>query len=303
MENSTSPSRLSIWFSMLVIYIVWGSTYLAIRVGVQTIPPFYMAATRFLIAGGLLYAWQRFSGKAAPSRQDWLSAGLVGLLLLTGGNGILSWSEQRVPSGISALLVGAAPIWMVLIDLILPKSKKPNFQVYLGILVGFMGIVLLVGPLNILGNAQQLDRIGVLGVLCSSVLWASGSILNRETKFSAAPLLAPAMQMLVGAVGLIVIGTLVGDWHNLHISQISMPSLMGLLYLIFFGSLAGYVSYIWLLRVAPTPLVSTYAYVNPLIAIFIGSLLAQEELNLRILVAAIIIISSVGIINLAKHKR
>ncbi len=292
--------KARIWTALIAVYIAWGSTYLAIRFAVESMPPFLMAATRFLIAGGILFIWRRAAGDPLPTIRQWRSAAIVGLLMLLGGNGAVVWAEKRVVSGVAALLVGAAPLWMVLIDAIRPGAKRPGWQTWLGVLWGFAGIALLVGPSEFAGNGGGFYLPGVGALLLASFLWSAGSLYSRTAALPDSPLLGTSMEMLAGGTGLLAFGSLTGDWSRLHLSAIRLPSILGLIYLIIFGSLVGFAAYTWLLRAAPTPLVSTYAYVNPLVAIFIGNLLAGEPLTPRILLAAMVIISSVLLINLTK---
>jgi drug/metabolite transporter (DMT)-like permease len=295
--------KVRIWTALVTVYIVWGSTYLAIRFAVESMPPFLMASVRFLIAGAILYIWRRLAGDRTPSRIEWRSAAIVGLLLLTGGNGNVVWAEQRVASGVAALIVGSAPIWMVTIDALRPGGRKVNFQTWLGVIIGFIGIVFLVNPWSANGGAYDLDRIGVLSLLLGAFLWAVGSLYSRRAKLPGSPLLGTGMEMLAGGLGLLVLGTLTGEWARLDLSAITARSIWGLVYLIFFGALLGFVAYTWLLRNAPTPLVSTYAYVNPLVAILLGSLLASEPLTPTILISAVIVLSSVALINSSRSNR
>jgi drug/metabolite transporter (DMT)-like permease len=292
--------KLRIWSALIAVYICWGSTYLAIRFAVATMPPFLMAATRFLVPGAILFIWRRASGDRGPTRLEWRSAAIVGTLLLLLGNGSVVWAEQRVVSSIAALLVSTAPLWMVLIDAVRPGGRRPNWQTAAGVLVGFFGILLLVGPLGLAGNRQSIDPLGLAVLLMGAFFWAVGSLYNRGARLPASPLLGTGMEMLAGGAGLLILGTLTGEWSQLQLSAITARSLWALAYLIVFGSLIGYASYTWLLRAAPTPLVSTYAYVNPLIAVFIGSLLAQEPLNARILLSALVIIGAVALINTSR---
>ncbi len=293
--------KLRIWGALLALYIIWGSTYLAIRFAVDTMPPFLMAATRFLVAGGLLYGVLRLTGTPAPTRREWQTTAVVGLFLLLGGNGLVVWAEQRVVSGIAALLVGSMPLWIVLVDTLRPGGSRPGRQTLAGVLLGFFGIALLVAP-GSLGGGQPVDLVGMLALVLAALLWAIGSIYGRQhhADLPRTPLLNTGMQMLAGGSGLLVAGTLTGEWGRLDLAGISTSSLLGLGYLILFGSLLGYSAYTWLLGVAPTPLVATYAYVNPLVAVFLGYLLAAEPLSLRLLLAAGIIISAVLIINTAR---
>jgi drug/metabolite transporter (DMT)-like permease len=295
--------KLKIWIALLVVYIFWGSTYLAIRYAVETIPPFLMAGTRFLVAGALLYAWRRLAGDPTPTRKQWLSAGLIGVLLLFGGNGMVSWAEQKVPSGIAALMIGAVPLWMTLIEALRPGGMRPNLLGGVGLAVGFGGILLLVGPSLTKAGPTELHPLGMILLLVCAFSWSLGSIYSRQADLPGSPLLGTSMEMLAGGVALYLAGSLTGEWHGLVLGNVSLRSWLGLAFLIVFGSMLTYSAYTWLLRSAPLSLVSTYAYVNPLVAILLGSLFAQELLNLRILVAALIIVGSVVVINLSRRKK
>ena len=307
-------SSLSIWAAMLAVYIVWGSTYLAIRFAIETLPPFLMASTRFLVAGAILYAFRRLRGDAAPQRVEWRSAAIVGVLLLVGGNGGVVWAEQFVDSGVAALLVGSVPLWMVLLDALRPGQaylarrsahKRSRWLTTAGVVFGFLGIGLLVSPTSLSGLAGEIDPLGALVLTMGAFSWATGSLYSRGARLPASPLLGTGMEMLVGGAGLLLLGTLSGEWGRVDLGAVSARSLLSLGYLIIFGSLVGFAAYTWLLRVAPTALVSTYAYVNPLVAILLGNLLAQEPLTARVLIATAIILGAVAVITMnqpAKNK-
>lgn len=301
--NEAETLKYKIWAALLAVYIVWGSTYLAIRFAVESYPPWLMAATRFLSAGALLYAWQRLRGAPRPSFAQWRSAAIVGLLLLLGGNGLVVWAEQYVVSGVAALIVGSSPIWMALIDTFRPNAIRPGKWVWLGVLVGFVGIALLIGPSEFAGQHSNLETAGVFALMLAAFFWALGSLYSRNAQLPEAPLLGTGMEMLAGGAALLILGTAAGEWGRVSLATASPRAALGLGYLIIFGSLIGFAAYTWLLRVAPTPLVSTYAYVNPLIAILIGNLLADEPLTPRIIVAALIIVSSVFVINRSRAVR
>lgn len=301
--SGKNPSNLAIWGAMLAVYVVWGSTYLAIRFAVETMPPFLMAGVRFLIPGALLYVWQRRAGAPPPTKIEWRSAAIVGGFLLVGGNGLVVWAEQRVVSGIAALLVGSAPLWMVLLDMLRPRGRKPASLAILGVLVGFGGITLLVGPEQLFGATHGVDLIGAGALTLAAFFWAVGSLYSRGAQLPDSPLLGTGMEMLAGSLGLFALGTLTGDWARLDLALITPRSVWSLLYLIVFGSLVGFVAYTWLLRVAPTTLVSTYAYVNPVVAIFMGNWLAGEPLTARILLATTIIVGSVALITVKQPAR
>ena len=294
--------KTKVWSALLAVYIVWGSTYLAIRFAVETIPPFMMAGTRFLVSAIALYIWRRLAGDPAPTLRQWRSAIIVGVLLL-GGNGLVSWAEQHVASSIAALVVASVPLWMVLIDAIRPGGVKPDWRITLGVLIGFGGIALLVGPSHSAGNFEEMDAWGVLALLAASLLWSIGSVYSHQADMPESSLLGTAIEMFGGATGLYLVGSLTGEWRALDLTAISIRSLAGLGYLIVFGSLIGFASYAWLLRNAPLSLVSTYAYVNPVIAIFVGTWLGAESLSLSMVVAALVIIGSVALINTSKQTK
>ncbi len=285
---------------MLSVYVVWGSTYLAIRFAVQTMPPFLMAATRFLLAGGVLFVFRRTWGDGAPSDREWYSAAIIGLLLLLGGNGGVVWAEQRVSSGHAALMVGAEPLWMVLIDSLRPGGRRPGWLAMAGVLVGFAGVVVLIGPGA--SRADRVDPVGVGVLILASLCWAAGSLYSRKAALPPSPLLGTGMEMIIGGLGLLALGTLTGEWGRLNLSGITAESWRGLGYLIVFGSWVGFGSYTWLLRVAPTSLVSTYAYVNPIVAVLMGNWLAAEPLTPRTLIAAAVIVGSVALTTIANQN-
>ena len=294
--------KTKIWLALLSLYIVWGSTYLAIHFAVETIPPFLSAGIRFLVSGMILLVWRYSVGDALPTKRQWRSTTIIGILLLLGGNGLLSFAEQQVPSSIAALIIGSVPMWLVMIEALRPGGVKPNWQVILGLLIGFGGIFLLVGPTELTGNTQSLNSLGIGVLLLASFLWSVGSIYSRSADLPSSSLMATGAEMLAGGMVIVAFSGLIGEWNGFDITRVSTRSWLGLLYLITFGSLIGFVSYIWLLKNAPVSLVATYAYVNPLVAVFLGAWLADEIINARILVAGLIIIGSVALINQTKRK-
>lgn len=295
--------KTKVWAALLALYIVWGSTYLAIRFSVESIPPFLMAGTRFLISGVILYVWRRLAGDPAPTRPQWRSAVIVGLLLLLGGNGVVSWAEQHVASGIAALIVASIPLWVALINALRPRGIKPDWRIVLGLLIGFGGIVMLVTSSTSQSSAEGMSVMGVGALLLAAFLWSIGTIISSDADMPESSLLSTGIEMLAGSAGLFLAATLAGEWKVLDLSAVTMRSLLGLVYLIAFGSLVGFTSYVWLLRNAPVSLVSTYAYVNPVIAVLLGAWLAGELINLPIVVSACIIIASVAVINTSKNAK
>lgn len=277
----------------LVIYIVWGSTYLAIHWGVETIPPFGMGAVRFLTAGSLLYLWCRVRGAKKPTMSQWKASGVVGALLLFVGNGAVSWASQRVPSGLTSVLVATVPLWLVVSELW--QGKRPDLLKVLGVLIGLAGVALLVLPTG--AATATVDPVGAVVLAMGSLSWTIGSLYSRTARQSATPALAIAMQMLVGGALLLVLSLARGEWTpELHVSARSAASL---LYLIVFGSLIGFSTYMWLLRVASPAAVGTYAYVNPAVAVLLGVVLAGERLPARAVAAMVVILGGVAMVSIA----
>jgi drug/metabolite transporter (DMT)-like permease len=299
-QSHDAPSRLALVSAFAAIYLIWGSTYLAIRFAIETLPPFLMAGVRFLIAGGVMYLWARRRGAAAPSRLHWRSAAIVGCLLLVGGNGGVVWAQQRVPSGMAALLVSLVPLWIVLLDWVRPGGVRPGPSLVLGVLAGLAGVVWLVGPERALG-AERLDPVGTAVLVFACLCWATGSLYSRGAPLPSAPALGIAMEMLVGGVVLTLLGLAAGEAGTVDLAAASARSWLALAYLVVFGSLIGFSAYVWLLRVADTAKVATYAYVNPVIAMFLGWLLAGEALTLRAASAAAVILGAVALITLQRR--
>lgn len=295
--------KLKVWSALLVVYFIWGATYLGIRYAVETIPPFLMAGTRFLLAGTILFIWRRSAGDPAPSRGQWLRATIVGLLLLLGGNGLVSWAEKNVASGVAALIIGSAPLWMTAMEAMRPGGVRPNWLSLLGLGMGFGGIAVLVGPSLLHGAQGGSQQLGIVLLLFAALFWSIGSIYSRSADLPKSSLLSTSIEMLAGGTGLYLAGTFSGQWHQLVLANIAMRSWLGLVFLTIFGSMVGFTAYAWLLRNAPVSLVATYAYVNPLVAILLGSIFAQELLTVRILFAAIMIIGSVVLITVARQIR
>jgi drug/metabolite transporter (DMT)-like permease len=299
LPSGYKASVAAVWAAMIAVYIAWGSTYLAIRFAVETMPPFLMAAVRFLIAGTLLFVYRRLAGDSLPRWNEARSAGIVGLFLLLGGNGAVVWAEQTVPSGLAALMVSTSPLWMLSLEALLPAGKKPPLRAVMGILLGFSGVILLMWPGGN-GGLLQVNPWGAIVLVFATLTWASGSIFSRYAQLPASPMMGSAIEMLVGGTALLILGAATGEFSHVHLAGITTRSILGLAYLVAFGSLIGYTAYTWLLQVAPTSLVSTYAYVNPLVALAIGALLGNETLSARTLVAAGIILASVALTTTAQ---
>ena len=299
MSPGTSAGRARVWAALLVVYVVWGSTYLAILIAVRTMPPFLMAATRFLVAGGLLYAWSIRRGDRGgdrPGWKQWAAAAVVGCLLLATANGLLSWAEQRVDSGVSSLVIATVPLWMAFLDRVAYGQRLGRWAIA-GLVIGFAGAALLAGP----SGSGRIETVGALVLVGSSISWAAGSLYSRRAPLPRRPLVGASMEMLAGGALLAVLGLSLGEGREL--GDISIGSALALIYLIALGSLVAFSAYIWLLRSAPTSLVSTYAYVNPVVAVFLGWAIENEPIGVRTLVAGAMILLAVALIVRSRPAR
>lgn len=295
--------RANVIAAFAAVYVIWGSTYLAIRYAVTTIPPFLMGGTRFLISGLLLYAFTRLRGAAAPTREQWGSAFVTGLLLLVGGNGAVMWSEQHVPSGLVALIVAIVPLWMVVFEWARPGGKRPAPAVFVGLALGLAGLALLIGPDAFAqSGTARLNVVAALVPVAGAMLWALGSIYSRYAPRAASAQLATGMQMLMGGAAFLVVSAIAGEPSHFSVSAVTTPSMIGFLYLVTFGSLIGFTAYIYLLGATTPAKASTYAYVNPVVAVLLGWAVAGEPLTARMLVAAAIILGAVALITLANTR-
>jgi drug/metabolite transporter (DMT)-like permease len=283
------------------IYIVWGSTFLAIRVGIESFPPLLLAGSRHLLIGLILYPILRWKTGIQPTTMNWQTALVSGSLLLLFGNGGVCWAEQTVPSGITALLVATVSLWLVIVDWLRPGGTRPLPRVVAGLGMGFAGLALLIGPAH-LGGSQRVDPSGVGILACASLAWACGSLYSKHGQMPGSPMLGAAMQSMCGGVALWIVGLLAGELRSLHLSAISMRSWLALAYLIVFGSGIGFTAYVYLLKTSSAARVGTYAFVNPVVALLLGWLLAGEAITLRTLLAAVVILTAVLLVITAPHQ-
>jgi drug/metabolite transporter (DMT)-like permease len=280
------------WVALGSLYIVWGTTYLGIAKVNASIPALVGAGFRFVIAGGLLYAFRRVRTETKPTRQQWRSAAVIGIFLVFGGNAFVAMSEKTVPTGIVALIIALVPIWITLIDRVVRGSVLPSWRTIAGLLAGFIGAAVLVGS-----SAQgHTSIVGLLFAVSASLLWAVGSIYARRASLPDDALMASGMQQLVGGIVVLAVATLSGQFSRFHPGEITESSWLGFLYLLVFGSFVGFSCYLWLLRNVRTSLVSTYAYVNPVVALALGVVVLNETLAGRELVAGVVILASVALI-------
>jgi drug/metabolite transporter (DMT)-like permease len=288
------PGAAATWGALTTIYVVWGSTYLGIMVAIETLPPLLMSAARFLLAGAILYAFAIRRGDTAgdrPSARQWGAAAVVGGALLLVGNGGVALSEERIDSGVAALLVATIPLWMAVLDRVL-NGRGLALTGVLGLVVGLGGVALLVGPTG----AGGIDVLGGAMALGAAFAWAWGSLYARDASLPSRPLVGAGMQMLAGGVLLVVAGIAAGELGEIDPAAVSGRSLLAVAYLLVVGSVIAYSAYVWLLKNAPTGLVSTYAYVNPVVAVALGALFLAEPVTPRMLLAGLAIVAAVALI-------
>jgi drug/metabolite transporter (DMT)-like permease len=291
-ERQEQASSALIWLALAAVYVIWGSTYLAIREAVLTLPPLLMASVRFLVAGGLLYAWAIRRGDRVADRPgwpQWRAASVAGVLLLLVGNGGVVLAERTVPTGVAALVIATIPLWMAMIDRIFFGQRLAP-QAIVGLVLGFGGLGLLVGGTG----GGKLDAVGMVTLLAAAIGWSIGSMYSRAARLPSRPLVATGMEMLAGGAALAIAGALHGEFADIHPERFSTASLLALAYLIVFGSWVAFSAYVWLLRSAPISLVSTYAYVNPVIAVFLGLAFLSEQITPRTVVAGAVILVAVA---------
>ena len=288
------------------VYVIWGSTYLGIKFAIQTLPAFLMAGARFLVAGTILYVWTRRRDPGAaspPTPVEWGRALLVGGLLLFGGNGAVVWASHSVPSGVVSLLVASVPIWMVVLEWLRPGGTRPTPRVVAGLLLGFAGMALLITARGGTIGGAHVPLAGALVLLAGSLSWAVGSLASRSQRFPRSLMLSTAMQMLGGGALMTLAGLARGELAGFSPAQVSTVSWLAWVYLFTFGSLIGFTAYIWLLDNVSAASAATYAYVNPVVAVFLGWLLAGEAVTSRMLIAAATIVGAVALITAKKAKR
>jgi drug/metabolite transporter (DMT)-like permease len=283
------------------VYVIWGSTYLAIAVGIESFPTILLPAARHLLAGLILYPLLRWKTGIQPTRTQWRTAIITGLLLLLIGNGGVCLAERTVPSGVAALLVALVSFWMVLLDWLRPGGMRPVPRVVVSLILGFGGLLLLVGPAH-LGGSERVNPAGAAILVVGSFAWAGGSIYSKHHDLPSSPLLGVAMQSLAGGAALWIVGLLAGEGRQLHLSAVTTRSWVAFAYLILFGSGVGFTAYVYILKKSSAARVGTYAFVNPVVALFLGWLGADETITLRTALAAAVILTAVLLVITAPHK-
>jgi drug/metabolite transporter (DMT)-like permease len=302
MEANTHRPTWKTLLAFAIIYFVWGSTYLAIRVGVREVPPFLLAAMRFLIAGLLLYGWMIARGERSPTGRQWASASLLAILIFVLDYGLVFWAEQRVPSGVAAVMMATIPAFMAFSEIILLRTQRLTLRLTLALLIGIGGVaVLMSGSLN-LGGAP-IDKEGAAALIVASISWSVASVLSRKLPLPPSKVMSSGAQMLAGGVFLALTAAALGEFRSFQPSAISRGAWLSLLYLIVAGSIIGYTAYVWLIHHESPTKVGTYAYVNPVVAVLVGYFLGGETIDPRTILGTLFVLISVVVITITPAKK
>jgi drug/metabolite transporter (DMT)-like permease len=301
MEAQTQRPAWKTLSAFAIIYFVWGSTYLAIRIGVRELPPFLFASIRFLIAGLILFGWTIARGERSPSKRQWMSIFLLAVLIFVFDYGLLFWAEQRIPSGIAAVIMAAIPLFMTLSEILFLRTQKLTARLATALLIGILGVAVLMSRSLNLGGAP-VDRAGALAVLTGAITWSVASILMRKLPLPPSKMMSSGAQMLAGGMFLALAAAALGEFHHFHPSTVSPAAWFSLLYLTVAGSIVGFTVYLWLLHHESPTKVATYAYVNPVVAVLLGYLFAGEALGLRTILGTLFVLISVVVITTTRAK-
>ena len=302
MEAPTQPATWKTLLAFAIIYFVWGSTFLAIRIGVHDLPPFLFAAIRFLIAGFILYAWMAARGERSPTGRQWMSVFFIALLIFVFDYGLLFWAEQRVPSGIAAVVMATIPAFMALSEIIFLRTQKLTVRLAVALLIGIGGVGVLMSRSLNLGGAP-VDRTGAVALIIASMSWAIASVLTRKLPLPTSKVMSSGAQMLAGGVMLTLVAAALGEFRAFHPSAVSRGAWVAMLYLIVAGSLIGFTAYVWLIHHESPTKVGTYAYVNPVVAVLIGYFLGGEALGLRTILGTMFVLISVVVITTTRAEK
>lgn len=301
MDGTLPASRWKIVAAFAVIYLVWGSTFLAIRVGVREVPPFLLAGMRFVAAGVLLYGWMRLKGTGSPTLREWGAAGLVAVPFFVLDYGLVFWAEQRVPSGVTAVMMATIPVFMALSEILLMKTQRLTARLGLSLIVGMLGVGVLVSHSASFGDAP-IDRPGALALIVGAVSWAIGSAIIPRLPLPASKAMSSGAQMLAGGMLLTLVALVLGEFRGFHLQAVSVRAWIALAYLIGAGSILAFTAYVWLIHHESPTKVGTYAYVNPVVAVILGYFLGGETVGLRTMCGTALVLGSVVVITTAKKK-
>ena len=302
MSASSHPAKWKVLLAFGIIYFVWGSTFLAIRVGVREVPPFFLAGMRFLIAGFALYAWLRVKGTPSPTRREWTSATVLAVLIFVLDYGLLFWAEQKVPSGIAAVMMATIPAFMAISDILILKSQRLTGKLALGLVGGIAGVAVLVSHSANFGDAP-IDPIGATALMFSAISWSIASALTRKLPLPAAKAMSSGAQMLAGGVLLMITAGALGEFRGFHLQAVSTKAWLSLAYLIVAGSIVGFTAYVWLLHHESPTKVGTYAYVNPIVAVIVGYLLGGESIGPRTVFGTLLVLASILVITITPKRK
>lgn len=302
MKTTSHPRAWKVLLAFAIIYFVWGSTFLAIRVGVHEVPPFLLAGMRFLIAGIALYAWMRVRGTPSPSAREWGAASLLAILIFVLDYGLLFWAERRVPSGVAAVMMATIPVFMALGEIAVLRTQRLTLRLALALLVGLMGVAVLVGHSIRFGEAP-VDTAGACALIAAAISWSAAASLTRKMPLPAAKAMSSGAQMLAGGALLMLTAALLGEFRGFHVQAVSRGAWFALVYLIVAGSILAFTAYVWLIHHESPTKVGTYAYVNPVVAVLIGHFWGGEAIGPRTIVGTLLVLVSVVVITTTSAKQ
>ena len=302
MEGASPPRAWKVLLAFAIIYFVWGSTFLAIRVGVREVPPFLLAAFRFLIAGFVLFGWMRAKGRVSPSGREWFSVIVLAVLFFVGDYGLVFWAERRVPSGVTAVMMATIPAFMALSEILFLKTQRLTMRLGVALLVGIGGVLVLISRSFSFGDSP-IDTFGALALIVAAISWAVGSALTRKLPLPSSKPMSSGAQMLAGGVFLTLTSAALGEFHGFRVQAVSLKAWLALAYLIVAGSIIAFTAYVWLIHHESPTKVGTYAYVNPVVAVLLGYFLGGEALSLRTIIGTMLVLVSVVVITTAPKKQ
>jgi drug/metabolite transporter (DMT)-like permease len=302
MAAASRPSAWKILLAFAIIYFVWGSTFLAIRIGVSEVPPFLLAGMRFLVAGAVLYGWMRVKGTPSPTVREWGAASFLAVLIFVLDYGLLFWAERRVPSGIAAVMMATIPVFMTLSEIIIVKTQRLTGRLAMALLVGIGGVAVLVSRSVSFGDAP-VDTLGACALIVGAISWSVGSALTVKLPLPPAKAMSSGVQMFAGGVLLTLIAALFGEFRGFHPQAVSGKAWLALAYLIVAGSIVAFTAYVWLIHHESQTKVGTYAYVNPVVAVLLGYFVGGEAIGLRTIVGTILVLASVVVITTAPTRK
>ena len=302
MEATVRPPAWKTVLAFAIIYFVWGSTFLAIRVGVREVPPLVLASMRFFVAGAVLFLWMRLTGTPAPSRREWLAASVLAVCIFVVDYGLLFWAEQRVPSGIAAVMLATIPVFMALSEIIFLHTQRLTLRLAFALLVGIGGVSVLVSRSVSIGEAP-VDRAGAVALVIAAMSWSIASALTRKLPLPASKVMSSGAQMLAGGILLAVVAAILGEFRGFQVQAVSRGAWFALVYLIVAGSIVGFTAYVWLIHHESPTKVGTYAYVNPVVAVIVGYFFGGEKVGPRTLLGTLLVLVSVIVITTTRVRK